>query len=106
MPVCKCGRDEAGVNGVCGFCVAEGAAAFWALTDGILTLDEFLEINGRAGAFPVAGDMVTCGLRDDLPRRARRHVKVSLGADTDNQGAAGIAEVPVFACLRCGRDLR
>jgi len=56
--------------------------------------------------FPVWGDMPTCGLLLDLPRKQRRHRWVSLGRDFKNKGTEGICEVEVFACWRCGKDRR
>ena len=56
--------------------------------------------------FPVPGEMITCGLRTDLPRKQRVHDYVSLGPDFKNKGTEGICEVLVFACTVCGRDYR
>ncbi len=56
--------------------------------------------------FPVAGDLITCGNRVDLPKAQRRHDWVCLGKDTMNKQEKGICEVLVFACSRCGRDWR
>ena len=56
--------------------------------------------------FPVNGDMITCGLRLDLPRKQRVHDYVSLGLDFKNAGEKGIVQVIVFACTICGRDWR
>ena len=39
---CACGRDVIGVNGTCAQCVADGAAAFWALVDGKITVAGFM----------------------------------------------------------------
>jgi len=56
--------------------------------------------------FPVAGDLITCGNRADLPKAQRRHDWVCLGKDIMNKGKKGICEVLVFACAVCGRDWR
>lgn len=54
----------------------------------------------------IPGDVITCGLRTDLPRKQRVHDYVSLGLDFKNKGEAGIVQVIVFACTVCGRDWR
>lgn len=54
--------------------------------------------------FPVPGDRVKCGLREDLPRKQRRHAWVSLGQDTRNRGEHGFRDVEIWACAECGAD--
>lgn len=55
--------------------------------------------------FPLAQPApVTCGMRDDLPRKQRRHSWASLGKDVRNAGSAGFKEFLIGACIICGRD--
>ena len=68
----------------------------------------FSDVAGSCGyiVLPVAGDAVTCGLRADLPKKQRRHERVSLGMDTRNLGDLGFWDVEIFACMVCGRDAK
>ena len=68
--------------------------------------DELYHDGYTARWFPLAGGLITCGNRKDLPKKQRVHDYVSLGIDIMNKGEKGIVEVIVFACSRCGRDWR
>ncbi len=59
-----------------------------------------------SGWFPVPGDTVSCGLRQDLPKSLRRHEWMSLGPDWKNKGEQGLVQADVRACLLCGKDSR
>jgi hypothetical protein len=45
-----------------------------------------------------------CGLRTDLPKKARRHVWARLGRDVRNAGSEGFKEYEILACMICGSD--
>jgi hypothetical protein len=47
---------------------------------------------------------VKCGLRDDLPKKQRRHQWASLGLDTRNAGSEGFKDYEILACVICGMD--
>lgn len=57
-----------------------------------------------ASHFPVMGWRMKCGLRTDLPKKARVHEYVSLGIDVRNYEERGTVHGEVFACARCGAD--
>ena len=50
--------------------------------------------------FPVAGDALSCGLRDD----PTSHDWVFLGVDVRHFDDGYLKEARVFACANCGRD--
>lgn len=54
--------------------------------------------------FPLTDSQVTCGKREDLPKKDRKHIPVLLGPDVRNKGDKGFIERDIFACLRCGKD--
>ena len=54
--------------------------------------------------FPVDGSAVSCGLRLDVPRKQRRHLRASLGMDTRSLGDKGFWDVEIFVCVRCGQE--
>jgi len=52
------------------------------------------------------GDAVSCGLRSDLPKKQRVHVRLHAGPDVrHNPGTGAFEEVRIFICARCGRDI-
>lgn len=55
--------------------------------------------------FPLAQPVpVKCGLRDDLPKKQRRHTWARLGLDTRNAGSEGFKDYEILACSICGSD--
>lgn len=107
-----CGDETVSITTVCGLCHLRASDAFWAYMTGTGSLHDFyvsLRPPHRLSdgpVFPVPGDRVKCGNRTDVPKKQRRHLKAPMGTDTRNLGELGFWDVEIFACVRCGMDIK
>lgn len=107
-----CGDETVSITTVCGPCHVRASVAFWAWIDGRGSLHDFYESLkppqrlSDGPVFPLPGDVVSCGLRTDVPKINRRHLWAYMGMDTRNLGDKGFWDVEVYACTRCGRDAK